>query len=114
MSKSNSWARRKSAASEQGRRRALARWAADRAQEREVDADTARWRALQDAKGRVLREGVTYRGDGTATVWAVRRSVRGRTDQVEIVADGAVVRTLGRTRLRRVLPGALEEKGVRG
>lgn len=102
--------RRKVAVKACARHRSKARWA--RPQVRELDADTARWWALAQARGLVLREGVTYRGDGTVTPWQVRRAKAGRTDQVEIVADGAVVRTVGRTRLRRLLPGKLAERGT--
>lgn len=57
--------------------------------DREPDADTLRMRAIYDAKGQVLREGVTY----TATSerpWAIRRAVHGRVNQVELVVAGAV------------------------
>jgi hypothetical protein len=103
MSNSNSWRMRAERRAAWGRRLARARWASPVV--KDVDADTARWRALDDARGKVLREGVTYRGDGTVTAWAVRRSVAGRTDQVDVVADGQVVNRMGRTRLGRVLPG---------
>ena len=110
MRKSNTWARKRRAASERGRRMSRARWAMPRSGE--ASADTVRARALRDAKGLVLREGVTYRGDGTETPWQVRRAVEGRTDQVEIVAAGQIVRTVGRTRLRGLLPGKLAERGT--
>lgn len=57
------------------------------------DADTVRLRALHDARGTVLREGVTYGGDGRIVPWCVRRSVAGRVNQVDIVADGRVWHT---------------------
>ncbi len=66
---------------------------------REPDADTVRRRALHDARGQVLREGVTYFGDGRIVPWCVRRSLRGRTNQLDIVAGGAVWRTAGARRI---------------
>jgi hypothetical protein len=45
--------------------------------------------------------------------WEIRRSLQGRTDQLDIVADGQVVNSMGRRRLRRVLPGSLREMGVK-
>ena len=59
---------------------------------REPDVDTLRWRALQDARGQILREGCTYRGRGAVIPWQVRRAVHGRTNQVEIVVSGRVWR----------------------
>ena len=59
---------------------------------RPVDADTLRRRALDDARGLLLREGVTYRAD-SATHWRLHRSFRGRVNQVDLVVDGAVWRT---------------------
>lgn len=60
-----------------------------------ADADTLRRRALHDARGQIVREGVTYFGDGRITPWSVRRSVRGRTDQLDVFAGGALWRTGG-------------------
>lgn len=57
-----------------------------------VDADTMRWRALQDARGMVLREGCTYRAD-SVTTWQLRRSVAGRINQVDLLVNGALWRT---------------------
>lgn len=65
-------------------------------------AEAARWRALQDAKGAVMREGV-YCTDGRIIPWQKRRALYGRTDQVEIVYDGKVHRTTGETLLRNKL-----------
>lgn len=62
---------------------------------RPVDADTLRRRALEDARGMVLREGATYRASGV-THWQVRRAVRGRVDQFEFVANGRVRLCAGR------------------
>lgn len=66
---------------------------------REPDFETQRKRALDDARGTVLRDGVTYKSDGSVVHWQVRRSVGGRTDQFDIVADGSVWRTAGRRNL---------------
>lgn len=65
-------------------------------------AEDARIRTLHDAKGMVLREGVTYTAAG-ATPWCKRRALYGRTDQVEIVCEGRVVATTGESRLRNKL-----------
>ena len=53
----------------------------------------------------MLREGVTYHGDGRITPWQVRRSLRGRTDQLDLVAPGHAIRTAGPRRLARLFPG---------
>lgn len=65
-------------------------------------ADDARCRALQAAKGMVLREGVTYDSSG-AHPWCKRRALHGRTDQIELVYEGRVIRTTGETLLRNRL-----------
>lgn len=65
---------------------------------RGVDAETARRRALDDARGAVLREGCTYTTAGD-TQWQVRRSITGRSDQFDLVANGEVARTAGKRRL---------------
>jgi len=62
---------------------------------RDVDFDTTHRRALHDAKGQTIREGCTYT-TGTVRPWLLRRSLHGRTDQVDLLIDGAVVRTCGR------------------
>lgn len=56
------------------------------------DDETLRWRGLQDARGQILRSGVTYRATGE-TPWCVRRAIGGRVNQVEIVVAGRVWRT---------------------
>lgn len=61
--------------------------------------EEARQRALQDAKGMVLREGVTYTAGG-AKHWCKRRALYGRTDQVELICEGRVVATTGESLLR--------------
>ena len=60
-------------------------------------------RALHDAKGKIEREGVTFHGSGAVTPWAVRRSVGGTVRQLDVVADGRVVRTAGRRVVERLL-----------
>lgn len=55
--------------------------------------------SLLDAKGMVLRHGVTYTADG-AKHWCKRRALYGRTDQVELVCEGRVVATTGESLLR--------------
>lgn len=62
---------------------------------REVDCETTYRRALHDAKGQTIREGCTYTAAGTRP-WLLRRSVNGRTDQVDLLIAGALVRTCGR------------------
>jgi hypothetical protein len=66
--------------------------------EREPDADTMRKRALDDARGQLVREGCTYTATGQ-TDWQVRRSVDGRVDQFDLVASGATLRTAGPRKL---------------
>lgn len=85
------WARRSNAV------QAAARMA------REPDWETQRWRALQDARGTVMREGRTYRKDGRVIDWRVVRSVRGKTNQVDIVVDGRRWQTCGQRKLRKLL-----------
>ncbi len=63
-----------------------------------VDAETLRRRALDDARGQLLREGHTYRATGI-THWRVVRSVRGRTNQRDILLNGELFRTCGPRRL---------------
>jgi len=69
-------------------------------------AEEARQRALHDAKGRVLRSGVTYSmhlGELVINEWQKRRAVRGRVDQVELLCNGRIVRTMGESCLRNGL-----------
>jgi hypothetical protein len=84
--KAQEWARRSNAVQQSAR------------MQREPDFETMRKRALRDARGTVLREGTTYTATGV-THWQVRRSVSGRTDQFDLVADGKVVRTCGQRRM---------------
>lgn len=70
---------------------------------REPDFYTQRKRALHDARGQIVRHGITYHGDGRETQWCVRRSISGRTDQFDIVANGRVWRIGGPRRVSRWL-----------
>lgn len=63
-----------------------------------VDAETLRHRALDDARGQLLREGHTYSATAV-THWKIVRSVKGRTDQRDILVNGEVFRTCGPRRL---------------
>lgn len=58
------------------------------------DAETVRQRALHDARGMVVREGTTYTATGE-THWQTQRSVLGRVDQYDLVANGQLVGTAG-------------------
>lgn len=86
-----------------GRYLAKCRWAAPFVP-REERADEKRQRALDDARGMVLREGRTYSAAGVKE-WSVRRSVKGRTDQVDVVCDGVVIFTGGPRRIPKWLRG---------
>lgn len=61
---------------------------------RGLDAETLRKRALDGARGQVVRTGCTYNAGGE-TQWQVQRSLEGRTDQFDLVANGSVFRTSG-------------------
>jgi len=75
--------------------------------ERGPDADTLRRRALHDARGQIMREGVTYCGDGRVVPWSVRRSVIGRSDQFDVFAGGTLWRTGGQRKVARWLGSRL-------
>lgn len=92
---------RRAVASEWGRR--SQRVQAARRIEQGPDAETLRARALHDRRGTVIREGVTYFGDGRVVQWCVRHSVAGRSDQFDIVADGRTWRTGGPRLIRRFM-----------
>lgn len=96
---------RRERVAERGRLRGLAsqRVQRERRANREVDADTLRSRALHDARGQIVREGVTYFGGGRVVPWCVRRSVRGRTDQFDVFAGGTLWRTGGPRKVARWL-----------
>ena len=67
------------------------------------DAQTLRWRQLNEARGQIIREGVTFFGDGRLVPWCVRRSLVGRINQLDVVVDGHVWQTLGARRLKTML-----------
>jgi len=73
---------------------------AERRMQRGPDADTLRWRAAQDARGQIMREGVTYFGNGRVVPWCVRRSFAGRVNQLDVVVAGRVWRTGGARQVR--------------
>lgn len=85
------WARRSNAV------QAAARMA------REPDFETLRQRARHDARGRIVREGVTYFGDGRMVPWCVRRSMLGRVDQLDVCAGETLWRTGGARKVARWL-----------
>ncbi len=74
---------RRAKASEWGKRGAESR--RKKAVEHGTDADTVLWRAKQDARGTILRHGVTYSAahpDGQP--WTILRAKHGRTNQVDL------------------------------
>lgn len=77
-----------------------------------IDADTVRWRALAEARGRVVRMGVVFGREGKEEHWQVRRSVHGMVSQYDVVVNGVVTHTVGRRRLRKLVPGWWSVKGV--
>jgi len=89
------WARRSHAAQSEAR---IARG---------QDADTVRRRALHDARGQLVREGVTYFGNGRVIPWEVRRSLIGRVDQFDIIVSGYVWRTCGARRVNAIFSARL-------
>ena len=66
----------------------------------ELDDETERMRALWDAKGTTIRQGITYKGNGSIVPWEIRRSFRGRTDQFDVVVNKGLLFTGGVRRLR--------------
>lgn len=74
-----------------------------RRMQRGPDAATLRWRALHDARGQVLRHGVTYFGDGRVVPWCIRRSLVARVNQLDVVVAGHLWRTAGARRVGRWL-----------
>ena len=66
------------------------------------DPETMRLRALYDARGEVLRHGVTYstaHPEGQA--WIILRSKLGRVNQVDLHVAGALYATCGLRTLER-------------
>ena len=62
--------------------------------DRPTDPETLRMRALDDARGQVLRSGVCWK-EGKELHWQVRRSVLGRVNQFDLVSNGRVILTAG-------------------
>lgn len=62
---------------------------------RGVDFETILFRAKENRRGKITREGCSYFGDGRVVSWAVQHSTHGRSDQFDIVVDGIVWRTGG-------------------
>jgi hypothetical protein len=56
-------------------------------------------RALWDRKGTIIREGVTYCGDGRIIQWCIRHSLHGKSNQLDVVIDGATYLTAGQRRI---------------
>lgn len=57
-----------------------------------VDADTLRYRALDDRRGAIWREWTVSLGDGVYQRWQAFHAVGGRTDQFDVFCDGLLVR----------------------
>ena len=101
-------------------RRAVARTWAYRSQAvqsasrlvRGPDADTLHRRALHDARGQIVREGITFFGDGRVVPWCVRRSIAGRTDQFDILANGQLWRTGGQRKIKTWTQHTKTERGT--
>jgi len=95
---------RRERAKELGRIRGLAsaRVMAARRMQREPDADTCLWRARQDARGQVVREGRTYTATGV-THWQIVRSQVGQHRQLDVLVNGQVWRTGGTRKVARWL-----------
>lgn len=74
--------------------------------ERGIDAETAHRRALDDARGQLLREGRTYSATGQQH-WQVVRSIRRRTDQRDVLVNGLLFK--GRRDERRLHPKSYEQ-----
>jgi len=63
------------------------------------DAFTELRRARDDARGQIMREGITYYADGRTVEWQIVRSRSGRTDQFDIIISGELWRTGGARRV---------------
>ncbi len=70
--------------------------------ERGPDAETVRMRALDDARGQVLRHGVTYSAaHPEGQPWVILRSKHGRTNQVDLHVGELLVTTCGLRSIER-------------
>lgn len=87
---------RRKVASAWGKRGAVA--CAELRAGRGIDAETAHRRALDDARGQLVREGCTYSATGEQH-WQVVRSRHGRTNQRDVLINGQLFRTCGPRRL---------------
>ena len=67
-----------------------------------IDADTARRRALRDARGQIEREGITFQS-GREIPWHICRSRRGRVDHFDVIVNGKLWRTGGQRKIARWL-----------
>jgi hypothetical protein len=94
MRKRNSWAARRQSRREIGRARGLASQRIQRENRATSlpDAETAMRRALDDARGQTIDEGRDWIG-GKERHWLIRRSIHGRTNQVDVVINGTLWRT---------------------
>lgn len=91
---------RKAKAREWARRSHVARMA--KAAERDEPMESAIWRAKQDARGQVLRHGVTYSAaHPKGQSWTIVRSKRGRTNQVDLCIGSDLFATCGLRTLER-------------
>lgn len=61
----------------------------------EPDADTLRRRALEDRRGGLVRHGVILKS-GVEWHWEIRYSVKGRSDQFDVIFNGLLERTCGK------------------
>lgn len=60
------------------------------------------WRAKQDARGQVLRHGLTYSASHPeGQTWTILRSKAGRTNQVDLHVGNALVKTCSLRNLER-------------
>lgn len=71
---------------------ARARWSVPR-ECANVDADTLRRRALDDRRGSLYAD-VYVPTELGRTLFTLRWSVRGRTDQVDVMCEGAILATI--------------------
>lgn len=91
---------RKAKAREWARRSHVARMA--NAAERGETLEAAIWRAKQDARGQVLRRGVTYSAAHPGgQPWTILRSKAGRVNQVDLHVGAELVATCGLRTIER-------------
>lgn len=84
---------RSAKASEWGKRSAKQR------QPPPIDWETVRYRSLQDRRGTVIRNGLTYTGAGNAVQWVIRHSINGKSNQLDVLVNGSVLLTAGERRI---------------